>query len=415
MKFKNQIALTVLTVGFIVISVISMMISAERFPAMHFWPSRPTFEAISAITSLGLVLPLFFMASFSFGYLVAFFLFSMTLGFIWLSFFSEFAYSHDLARWIIATAFLSAIIPLLFINRLKTPLPTAPVIPNLNSFILIVCLGILILDASYGLQLGDPYGALRNAVTRPRLLNYLTSIAIGTAIPFLFASYATERKWWPAAGVLLLALCFYPVVLNKTVLLLPLWLPFIFLLYSRCDGRIATILSLLIPLGFTTTASLFLIPRSSELQIYLLGTVNLRLIAVPSLALDQYIDFFSQNPKTKFCQISIVRYFFGCLYSELGPMIGEVYKDGNFNASFLASEGIASVGLLWTPISAFFCGVVLSIGTLVSRHLDSRFVAVSSSLAIQAIMNVPLTTAFLSNGLALLFLLWWLTPNRDVA
>ncbi|MGY4419189.1 putative membrane protein [Bradyrhizobium sp. JR6.1] len=141
------------------------------------------------------------------------------------------------------------------------------------------------------------------------------------------------------------------------------------------------------------------------------SAINLRFLAIPSLALDQYADFFAHRDLTRFCQISIVRQVTTCPYGELGPALGAIYRDGNFNASFLATEGIASVGLALTPVSALVCGLILSVGSMVSRHLSPRFIAVSSGIAVQAIMNVPLTTSLMSNGIALLFLLWWLTPE----
>ncbi|MBC8844944.1 hypothetical protein IAI16_33690, partial [Escherichia coli] len=74
-------------------------------------------------------------------------------------------------------------------------------------------------DISYGVKLGSPYGTARNAIARPALLNYLTGIMIGAVLPYLFVHFASRRQSLLAAGVLLFALCFYPVVNNKTVLL----------------------------------------------------------------------------------------------------------------------------------------------------------------------------------------------------
>ncbi|GAA0003900.1 hypothetical protein BRDID11002_39010 [Bradyrhizobium diazoefficiens] len=309
---------------------------------------------------------------------------------------------------------LAALVPLLFVGA--DPIRPWTVRPALlRALLALVCVAVLIADVSYGIQFGDPYGDLRNTVTRPTMLNYLTSITIGALIPYLFASFAGRKEWGFAIGILALSVSFYPVVLNKTVLLIPLWLPLLFLLYSRFEPRIATILAFVIPLLIGMGAFLLLLPMSPNLALYPLGTVNLRLVGVPILALDQYADFFTHNPTTHFCQISIVRRFFGCMYGELGPTIGAVYRNGNFNASFLATEGIASVGLLLAPVSAFVCGSILSLGTIASRRLDARFIAVSSGLGVQLIMNVPLSTALLSNGLGVLFLLWWLTPAQEKA
>ncbi|MES5489125.1 hypothetical protein QMZ05_40825, partial [Bradyrhizobium sp. INPA03-11B] len=228
-------------------------------------------------------------------------------------------------------------------------------------------------------------------------------------LPYLFAHFASRRQWLQAACVLLFALCFYPVVNNKTVLLLPIWLPFLFWLYDQFNPRLATVLAFLLPATVGLSAFAVL---GADKDYVVFSAINLRFLAIPSLALDQYADFFAHRELTRFCQISILRQVTACPYGELGPTLGAIYRDGNFNASFLATEGIASVGLALSPISALVCGLILSAGSTVSRHLSPRFIAVSSGIAVQAIMNVPLTTGLVSNGIALLFLLWWLTPEQ---
>jgi hypothetical protein len=56
---------------------------------------------------------------------------------------------------------------------------------------------------------------------------------------------------------------------------------------------------------------------------------------------------------TYFCQINVVRAVTGCPYAEqLGVIMQNEYRFGNFNASLFASEGIASLGWL-APIGAY--------------------------------------------------------------
>jgi hypothetical protein len=43
--------------------------------------------------------------------------------------------------------------------------------------------------------------------------------------------------------------------------------------------------------------------------------------------------------------------------------------------------------------------------------MDPALMRISSSVVVQAIMNVPLSTVMLSNGGALLMLLWLISPN----
>ncbi|WP_375774975.1 hypothetical protein ACE103_22790 [Bradyrhizobium sp. ma5] len=406
---RDDLTVGVTILAFFVLSTASMIACGYAFPAMHVWRSGITVEAILGTAMMAFFIPAFVAGRFSFGYLVSFALLSAVFGFVWLSFFSAFDYPHAIARWAMVAALTTAMIPLMFQNMpVWRPGLSDAAIKRIALLLLASSFVVLVADISYGANLGNPYGAARNAVTRPALLNYLTGIIIGAVLPYLFAHFASRRQWIQAACVLLFALCFYPVVNNKTVLLLPIWLPFLFWLFGRFNPRLATVLAFLIPMIIGLTAFAML---GADRDYVVFSAINLRFLAIPSLALDQYADFFAHRDLTRFCQISIVRQVIACPYGELGPALGAIYRDGNFNASFLATEGIASVGLALAPVSALVCGLILSVGSMVSRHLSPRFIAVSSGIAVQAIMNVPLTTSLASNGIALLFLLWWLTPE----
>ncbi|PDT75675.1 hypothetical protein CO675_19825 [Bradyrhizobium sp. C9] len=386
-----------------------MIACGHAFPAMHVWRSGMTAEAILGTAVMAVFIPAFVAGRFSFGYLVSFSLLSAVFGFVWLSFFSAFDYPHGIARWAMIAALTTAMIPLMFQNMpVWRPGLSETTIRRIALLLLTSSFAVLVADVSHGVNLGNPYGAARNAIARPAPLNYLTGIVIGAVLPYLFAHFASRRQWMQAACVLLFGLCFYPVVNNKTVLLLPIWLPFLFWLFGRFNPRLATVLAFLIPIIFGLTAFAVL---GADRNYVVFSAINLRFLAIPSLALDQYADFFAHRDLTRFCQISILRKVTSCPYGELGPALGAIYRDGNFNASFLATEGIASVGLALTPVSALVCGLLLSVGSMASRHLPPRFIAVSSGIAVQTIMNVPLTTSLASNGIALLFLLWWLTPE----
>jgi hypothetical protein len=76
-----------------------------------------------------------------------------------------------------------------------------------------------------------------------------------------------------------------------------------------------------------------------------------------------------------------------------------------------ATEGIASVGTLFAPVSLFACGLVIALANRLSAGLPLRFVLISGSVVPQILLNVPLTTTSLSHGAAVLFLLWYLTPR----
>jgi hypothetical protein len=136
------------------------------------------------------------------------------------------------------------------------------------------------------------------------------------------------------------------------------------------------------------------------------------MIAFPSIALDVYNDYFSTHDLTHFCQVSFLKSFIDCSYAEpLSIVMAKSYHLGNMNASLFATEGIASVGLIWAPFAVLGCGLVISLANRLSSGLPSNFILLSGGILPQIFLNVPLTTTLLTNGAALLFLLWYITPR----
>jgi hypothetical protein len=91
--------------------------------------------------------------------------------------------------------------------------------------------------------------------------------------------------------------------------------------------------------------------------------------------------------------------------------MARAYQLGNFNASLFATEGIASVGPALAPVVMLGCGLLIALGNRFSAGLPPRFILISGAALPQILLNVPLTIALLTNGAALLFLLWYLTPR----
>jgi hypothetical protein len=229
-----------------------------------------------------------------------------------------------------------------------------------------------------------------------------------TLLPFAFAGFVARKAYRRAGGVLLLLAFFYPITLTKIALFTPFWLIAMLLLSRLAEARSAVVLSLLVPIA----SVLLLVFLFGAPAAFLFSIVNLRLGAIPSVAMDVYSDFFSRHELTHFCQVSILKPFMHCPYQEqLGVMMQTVYKLGNFNASLFATEGVASVGIWLAPVSVFLCGLVIALGNRLSAGLPAGFVLISGAIIPHALLNVPLSTVLLTHGAALLFLLWYITPR----
>lgn len=352
-----------------------------------------------------------------FGYSLSFYFFTVVLGYAWLLPFSLFPYGKVVA-WI--SIFLSAIaffVPAIFMHaRISRRFELSKRgLDLLLAGILILSGVILVLASRYHFQMVgvDQIYEYRNAIEQPALLRYGTGIAIGALLPFCFAVFVMQRRWIGVAIACALFLLFYPVTLAKLALLAPAWLLFLAVLSRFFEARAAIVLSLLLPLlgGLVTAGLLELGVVDQSRTSFLFGVANFRMLAVPAISLDLYNDFFSRNPHTYFCQISFLKPFVDCPYEQqLSLVLERAYGFGTLNASLFATEGIASVGMLLAPLSAFACGLVIAGANACSGSLPQRFLILSAGMALQNFLSVPMTTTLLTNGAAVLFLLWYITP-----
>jgi hypothetical protein len=257
----------------------------------------------------------------------------------------------------------------------------------------------------------DEAADLRAKFVRPAVLNYLTGSLVGGALPFSFAYFARQRRYALSALPIGLIVLFYPILLNKTVLLAAIWLPFLYWMFHIIEPRQAAVLTRLIPVMAGLVVYAVLGP-GSPISMYVFGWINIRTFALPSIAMDYYSEFFGNHELTRFCQINVVRMAFGCPYSEQpGPLLAAQYGLGNLNASLFSTEGIASVGPIWAPVSAFACGLIVSLANSVSTRHSPALIAASSGLVVQSLLNVPLSITLLSNGFLVLMLLWYVAPD----
>ena len=178
-------------------------------------------------------------------------------------------------------------------------------------------------------------------------------------------------------------LLFYPITLSKVALFAPFWLMFLALLFRFFGAKASVVLSLFLPL--LTGIVLVLLFKfglfPDKLRGYYFSTVNLRMIAFPSIAIDIYNDFFSSHSLTHFCQINLLKRLIDCPYTEpLSIVMLNAYHVGNLTASLFATEGIASVGMLFAPIPVFACGLVIALANRLSAGLPSRFILMSGAI-----------------------------------
>jgi hypothetical protein len=403
-----------------VVCCVSLIYVADFYQnlRMVLFDREHIYNAALIVTPFALASALFTFSTFSFGYVLGFYFYTMTLGYLWLSQYSQFGYDHALAAF---SSFTSALVFLVIALCITSPAKQRLVLSlrsldRLLSGILVFSTAILTIGAFYNFRIvsvTDIYN-FRNELSFPTWLAYAMGIVSNALLPFAFACFVARRARWRAATVLCLLLLFYPITLSKLSLFATPWLLFLLILSSITQARTAVVLSLLLPISVgVLLAFLFQIGLLSfDLIRLYFGVLNFRMLAVPSSALDFYYDFFSRHELTYFCQITFLKPLLECPYNEqLSLVMEKTYHLGNFNASLFATEGIASVGPVLAPLSAAVCGIVIAVGNRLSSGLPSKFILLSSGSLPQSFLNVPLTTTLLTNGALCLFFLWYITPR----
>ena len=416
---RRHLPLAALLCFHTVVCSVSLIFAAEQITYQKVLLAYDThlLGAILSVTLFSLVAILFTFSRFSFGYFLGFYFYTMILGYAWLLNFSGYHYDHPRALFSIVLSFLAFLAPaLLIVSPIRQRLIlTAPALDVLLFFILILAAITDAAGAFYHFELigvSDIY-SFRQQIAIPGFLKYATGITSNALLPFAFACFIARGAFWRAGAALLLLVLLYPILLTKLTLFAPIWLIFLVLLSRIFRARTSVVLSLLLPLSFGVALVLLmkfgLMPFGVMWAYF--GTINIRMVAIPSIALDVYNDFFSTHNLTYFCQVSLLKPFIPCPYTQpLADMMLETYQLGSFNASLFATEGIASVGR-WAPLSALVCGLMIALGNRVSSGLPPTFILLSGGVLPQVFLNVPLTTMLLSNGTALLFLLWYVTPR----
>jgi hypothetical protein len=412
-QIDERMALAVLLACHIVICCISLVLTAPLQFTFHiFYDPVQLPVAIAAVGAFAVLAWVFVAVPFSFGYLVAFYFYIVVLGYLWLNSFSDLDYDHRLGGLSAVASWIAFAAPALLIRRpIKQSFSIAPAMfDRVLTLILAIGAATVAVSAFYSFKvvsLDDIYD-FRENLRLPLLLSYWIGITSTALLPFAFGCLVMRRDYLRAGVAVVLLLLFYPITLSKLTFFAPLWLMAITILSAIFTNRLAVVLSLLAPM-LVGIAILLVFGKSGEA---LFGLVNFRMIAVPSNAIDIYNDFFARPDLTYFCQIRILRQVMSCPYQEqLSLVMAAAYDLGNYNASMFATEGIASVGTLFAPLSLFVCGLVIALANRVSAGLPTRFVLISGAVIPQVLFNVPLTTALLSHGGGLLFLLWYLTPR----
>jgi hypothetical protein len=412
-RFWRRVGLALLVGSYIVICCVAFRLAYPHYRELYIlYNEAYLYRAAAVVAGFATIAPIFLFARFSFGYFCGFYFYSMILGYLWLNSFSQFQYNHVLAGISAGVSAAAFLLPALFVTSpiKRRPEVSERAFERILLLIVLFSLATAIVTAFFNFRfvsIGNIYD-YRGQLAFPWIANYSIGIVTTVFLPFAFACFVVREEKSKAALVLFISASFYPITLTKLALFTPAWLVMLALISKLAGSRKTAILSLLLPV--LTGVILILVIGEPARQYY--NIVNMRMLIIPSSAMDIYNEYFARHPLTHFCQMWAVKPFVSCaLEHPLSIEMHNIYALGNFNASLFATEGIASVGLWFAPISAFVCGLLVAFGNRLSAGLSPRFILLSSGILPQILLNVPFSTVLLTHGLGLAYLLWYVTPR----
>src|ERR1700716_1718141 len=156
---SDRLGMALLILFYVVICCLSSIYVTQLFAAyrMAYDPAK-LFNAGLAVAASTPVLLLFTFARFSFGYFVGFYFFSMLVGYLWLSFFSDYTYDRRTALLSAVASAVVFLLPALFISSPIKQIGTMSLrtFDRLLTLIFLLCLVTVAAGASYNFRIVNP-------------------------------------------------------------------------------------------------------------------------------------------------------------------------------------------------------------------------------------------------------------------
>lgn len=147
----------------------------------------------------------------------------------------------------------------------------------------------------------------------------------------------------------------------------------------------------------------------------LLDVILRRIMFLPALITEYYVDFFSINSPDFFRQGMLRRIGFESIYErEISYMIGAVYSiDGiNFNSGLL-SDAVSNLGIVGVFVMPVVFAIFLKIFDRCAEGLDTKVIFTASIVVAWFALSSTLTTMLFTHGVFILMIFLRLMPREN--
>lgn len=255
------------------------------------------------------------------------------------------------------------------------------------------------------------------------LLIYVITNASGAINPVLVAVGVFERKWWAVALGLVGQLIVYATLAGKIALIFPLVVIGTYFLFSK--GRLYPMRLALVMVGIAVFGIPLQLGREQlgDVAGNIVDLIYMRTLYLPGVLVGAYHDFFSIYPLTYFSHSLIGRPFSEYPYGiwSVGQVVGNYITPGvgygfnNYNANFIAADGIAGFGLAGIPLLMLTAVLLLRLIDKVLGGLDLKVRCAALAPFLMWITDGSLTTAMLTGGGIVACALLWIYSGSRIA
>jgi hypothetical protein len=208
----------------------------------------------------------------------------------------------------------------------------------------------------------------------------------------------------------------YATLAERNAVLMPAWIIYIYFahkLFFR-DSMAKYLVTVMAPfLCGTWFADLIGFVNTDSFIYKAFTLANFRIYAVPAQAFNVYYNFFQTHPLTYWSHINFISSFVHYPYGEpLSLVMAEAYGLGNYNASFLETDGLAAAGTVALPLVSIVFGLILTGLNSCMRNLNLTICAIVMAGPSIQLIDTGIGPSLLTNGLALLAIFLLFAPRN---
>jgi hypothetical protein len=261
----------------------------------------------------------------------------------------------------------------------------------------------------------DKAHAAQGDVTVKGWQGYLIVGFSGSFGGLLIALALMYRKYYLLPLALLGYYCCYGLLSERTSVLMPLWIAYIYLAqrWFFRDSMVRYLLVVMAPFVIFVSLGIVLGLEDRLSTFYDVFTLaNYRLYAVPAISFNVYYNYFAVHPFTYWSHIGFVSNFVHYPYGlPLASELAEAYSLGNENASFIESDGLAAAGPVAMPFAALVFGLVMVAINSCLRGLNRVLWAIVMAAASVVLIDVPIGPGLITNGLVAMCVILLFAPR----